>query len=584
MYKKTLWLFALVVSLMACDKSMVTVDNPPVMNPGTSVPTPPISGKQVETSVQGVILDENNEPLPGVMVTSGNTRITTDTHGAFLLPKITVSDNAAVVTAQKPGYFNGIRTFMVSGGNKLQYLQIKLLRQQAAGTFDATAGGNISASNAQFSFQPQHVRTLSNVAYTGKVTLLYAPINPEDESFRDIMPGDLRGINSSRTITGLESYGMMALELRGENGEKLQLDSTKSLLFKMNIPTSLRGAAPANIPLWYFDEVSGLWKEEGSASKIGDSYVGSVKHFSFWNCDAQIPIITFKALIQNEQGSALANTCVIISRSNGSEMGGYTNADGEVKGSIPANETLTLKILDHCGKALFTKQIGPYRDSVDLGIQKVLNDLSSMLVITGNVSTCDGMPVKNGYVNIALNSIRFSARVQNGSYRISFLYCGGPADITINAVDEDARKSSLVTMQVKPGSYIQHLQACDVMEASTGNFVLEGKTFAFNSINDTLRLQSYLNSDSLYTAEFKQPLPKQDRFSWQFDNIQSATTSIRNFTASAGGTNYSAQLLNCTITANGGIGKYLEGTISGNVLNKTTNQQVPITGSFKLRQ
>jgi hypothetical protein len=65
---------------------------------------------------------------------------------------------------------------------------------------------------------------------------------------------------------------------------KLQPGKTAKLRF--TIPSSLRSTAPATIPLWSVDETTGLWKQEGSATKGTDYYEGDVSHFSFWNCDA----------------------------------------------------------------------------------------------------------------------------------------------------------------------------------------------------------------------------------------------------------------------------------------------------------
>jgi hypothetical protein len=42
---------------------------------------------------------------------------------------------------------------------------------------------------------------------------------------------------------------------------------------------------PATIPLWYFNEETGLWVEEGIAERKGNVYVGKVKHFSWHNLD-----------------------------------------------------------------------------------------------------------------------------------------------------------------------------------------------------------------------------------------------------------------------------------------------------------
>lgn len=51
------------------------------------------------------------------------------------------------------------------------------------------------------------------------------------------------------------------------------------------IPETMRDNPPPTIPLWYFDDESGLWVEEGIATLQGDVYVGEVGHFSWHNLD-----------------------------------------------------------------------------------------------------------------------------------------------------------------------------------------------------------------------------------------------------------------------------------------------------------
>ena len=61
----------------------------------------------------------------------------------------------------------------------------------------------------------------------------------------------------------------------------------------MSIPvgSTQTSSAPAEIPLWYFDETNGVWKEEGKATLQGNEYVGEVSHFTFWNCDISWDLI-----------------------------------------------------------------------------------------------------------------------------------------------------------------------------------------------------------------------------------------------------------------------------------------------------
>ncbi|MFY0253095.1 hypothetical protein ACDQ55_03990 [Chitinophaga sp. 30R24] len=580
---KKLWLPLLAIGLfMACDKEMATTDNPPVMNNGNKpvAPVSPVPPKEVSSSIQGIILDENNLPLAGAQVAYGNTTVPSAADGSFHINNVMVKEAAAVVAVQKSGYFNGYRTFRISNTGKLQYAQIQLLPKKVAGVFDAATGGNITASNAQFSFQPQQVMGADNKPYNGKVSLIYAPINPEASNFNAIIPGDLRGVSNRNTLVGLKSYGMMALEVQGENGEQLHLDTNKLVTFKMTIPASLRNSAPANIPLWHFDEASGLWKEEGSAQKIGDGYVGTVKHFSFWNCDVYFPLINFKVTLQDDNGNALANMLVLMKRNDGSITSGYTNQDGLVSGDIPQGETLTLQIMDQCNNIAYNRNVGPYTNDTNLGTLQVNIPGTSKIQFSGAVTSCNGSPLQNGIVNISLSGIVYSTPVVAGKYNISILYCQGyTTNAIINAVDVVANKISTTTLPVTTGAYIQDLSACDAIQPSTLNFTYTGQNYNFSSPTDSVIL-SQANYRSLLSAS---NADKSLVYNIFMDSVSVGTYATQMVNFRNGNLVYSGSG-SYTITQKGTLGGYVEGSFSANLrIDSTTNTSSPLTGTFKVR-
>jgi hypothetical protein len=79
----------------------------------------------------------------------------------------------------------------------------------------------------------------------------------------------------------LASFGMMAVELESASAEKLQIKSGSVATLTTPIPASAQANAPATIALWSVNEQTGIWKEEGTATKNGNVYVGDVKALFF---------------------------------------------------------------------------------------------------------------------------------------------------------------------------------------------------------------------------------------------------------------------------------------------------------------
>lgn len=444
---------------MACNKSTTNINfpDPNVTNPEKS----PISDKQVSSAVQGIILDETNKPVTGATVKCGTATATTDASGSFLFPKVTVNEVAAVVTAEKTGYFNGVRTFRIAAPDKLQYVQIQLLPKKVLGVFDAATGGTITVSNAQFTFVAQQVLGADNKPYSGKVSLMYAPINPEKADFTDIMPGDLRAITKSNVLMGLQSFGMMALELQSEAGAKLHLDTSKSVSFKMTIPASLQSLAPATVPLWHFEDSSRVWRETGSATKTGDSYTGTIKYLSTWSPAAPFSTVNFRVVLQDADGTPLSNVSLHIKGNSGRYSAGHTNENGVFSGHIVKGETLTLKVAGRCNVAVDSRIIGPFADSTSLGMLRLNIPAAQYIHFSGAVTSCTNTPVKNGAVYINIDGVDYRYQVTDGKYAIGIIRCN--ADNTtanIKAIDADANKTSVINMPVSTNTYVKDLVAC----------------------------------------------------------------------------------------------------------------------------
>ena len=205
----------------------------------------------VKATISGRITDEHNNPVSGatVKVTTGSA--TTDAGGLFTISDVFVDKNAALVKVEKTGFFLGTKT-IITGVDKNNPVTIALIRKTIAGTFSGSGSGNVTvpAAGGTIQFEANSVvNPTDNKPYTGSVTVSAFFINPSADNFREIMPGTLRGITTGNEETGLQSFGMMAVELNGEGGEKLQIAPGKKATLHFPIAEALRAQAPATIPL-----------------------------------------------------------------------------------------------------------------------------------------------------------------------------------------------------------------------------------------------------------------------------------------------------------------------------------------------
>jgi hypothetical protein len=236
----------------------------------------------------------------------------------------------------------------------------------------------------------------------------------------------------------------------------------------MPVDASLMSMAPTTIPLWYFDEAKGYWIEEGEANLAGNYYIGTVKHFSFWNCDIPAEAINLCVTVINADETAFANTQVTITSNTFGTRGGYTNELGEVCGLVPSGETLEINVYDFavCGSNItYTSTIGPF--NADDSLTVILEASSNIIqeTVTGTFSDCNEAPITNGYVVLTYGNQQFFDTVTDGAFEINMLRCAAEANFSIEAVDTDHLQTTGAINYTfsTPQTHLGNLMSCNAV-------------------------------------------------------------------------------------------------------------------------
>ncbi len=578
--------FSCLVTWYACQK-----------HPLVDTPSVPVLPESVTATIKGRVLNDRKEPVSEAMVkVNGNTTIRTDINGNFRFNNILLNKNAGFVQVEKDGYFAGSRTVLVNK-DTVNYLQIELISKKISGTFDAATGGSVMvASGGSIDFsQNSMVTTTSNIVYNGSVSVSAFFINPEAANFTYIMPGDLRGINTANQERGLQSFGMMAVEVSGSGGEKLQLAPGKTASVHFPIPATLQGQAPATIPLWYFNDSTGLWKEQGSATRQGTKYTGTVSHFSFWNCDAPFPVIDFSAVLIDQNGNPLVQTKVYIHKAKTNiSSSAYTDASGKIFGKIPSNETLEMSLYNKCDTQIFSKVIGPFTSTTNLGAVSITVPAQSSVVISGTVVNCAGQSVDSGYVNLLLEGSNYRGIINKGQFSVMADRCSNtPASAQLYAVDLKAiQQSAAVALLVgNANSNAGQLSVCGVLTNEYINYTINNVQYILTSPLDTVSA-SFLSASNtnIRVLASSQP-PQPNRFVYfTFSGAGQAPgtypLSYLNIYSRGGGDYARVGNINVNITEYGGVGQFIAGNFGGNLKDSINPSTIlyPFNLSFRIRR
>ena len=453
-------------------------------------------GNEINRNFLGNVIDKNNNPIEGVIIKIGNSIATTDSNGVFIINDATVNERFGYVTAEKAGYIHGSRAVVPSSGtNKVT---IMLLEETVVGTTSSGTAETISLPNgASVSLNGNYIKE-DGTEYSGSVNVIMHHLDPADENMQNQMPGMLYAANSENEERMLQTFGMLAVELRGSNGEDLNLATGSTAEIKVPLDASLIADAPSTIPLWYFDETNGYWIEDGEATLIGNAYIGTVSHFSFWTCSVYpIEHYILSVNITDQNSNPLNHLKISLSGENFGTRTEFTNENGFANGLIPANEDLTINIFNEfsCdGNSIYYDLIGSFNQdsTLSITIPNTNNIISEN--INGSFQDCNESNIDNGYIFITHGSKIFTDLLVNSTFDTNLLRCTDDLIFKVEAIDYESFDTTgeISYSFTTPSTYLGNISSCnDIQEFvsykidNTVAFIPYGNNFHldYNSIS-----------------------------------------------------------------------------------------------------
>jgi protocatechuate 3,4-dioxygenase beta subunit len=560
----------------ACSKTSSS-DNGSGTNPN-NIP----AEQTVTASLQGRVVDEKGMPVQGAAVSSGSATTVTDVNGVFSFSRISMSSRFGFVKAAKQGYFTGSRSIITNAGAS-NYVSIQLVPRVLTGSFGAAAGKKVlvaTGDTADFTGS-SFVNASTNAAYAGNVNVYATYLDPTDAGLYKYMPGDLRGIGKDGNETALQSYGMLGVELQGDAGEKLQLAPGKKATLTWAIPAALQATAPVTIPLWYFNDSSGRWVEEGSAVRVGNSYVGQVGHFSYWNCDAAAGTVNFKVHVKDQHGNPLAYTYIQFQSQGWGTRGGYTDSAGFAQGLIPKGQSLVMQVVTDCGNMLAGANVGPALSDQDLGTVTVTIDHAD-IVVKGTVVDCSLNPVDSGFVSVHIDGLNYNAAVVKGAFvlPVTRCYSSSTTALLTPADFKTSQQGSQVSVAVGAADTVDagQLTACGVNISQVIQFSIGGSSYSLTTPPDDITESAYGGLTFIQGGNQSQSIRM------QFSNLNGTTGAALDsvyITTPAGW--YQGGYLSCTISSFGPVGGVIEGSFTGPMYGSSGPQQT-VMGTFKVKR
>ncbi len=451
-------------------------------DPIVNYSNPQLSGVNVQADFRGRVTSRTGEPVAAATVTIGNKSTQTSTAGFYQIDNANVDARFALIKVNGANFFSQQRN-LIPRTSSVNYEDIALVEQTFA-SISAASGGQVALPDGgTISFPADAFATEDGSAVTGEIFVAHAYLDPTDPMIALYLPGGLAAVDSAGTQTSLTTYGMIGVELFSNSGNAVVLAEGKKATLEFPVQAEQMSHAPAEISLWFFDEASGIWREEGLAVQQGLSYVADVSHFTFWNCDVPSDFIQLNGIIEVSGAQPGSGYVVQIIRENGASAFDQVGADGSFGGAVPLNEVLTMNLLTvQCDAvSIYSQEIGPFSVDTDLGIIDVLlSGGQEILVLSGQVVDCDGVPIQNTLVNsnYIFEPGGYAFTDENGAFEFG-VPCQTTGDASVTIIDIETSTSVTTdgfpfNTAVSTALDMGQLTFCDAAELTTYLIVDDG--------------------------------------------------------------------------------------------------------------
>jgi hypothetical protein len=294
----------------------------------TTVGAPPASASPTGEGgvVEGrVLASRDASPIAGATVSVGGRTASTDAEGRFRVASLAAG--AQVVKIEAAEYADGFVPVTVNA-DRTALAQARLVREGAASTLDPQAAVTVTVPGSSASMQLQAdslVVPATGAAPTGQVSATLTPIDPAAD------PQSMPGGFVTASGVAIESFGAMSVALQDSAGNRLALRSGRTAVVR--IPLASRNAAPpGTVPLFYLDEATGRWVEQGSATLMSEGGVqffeGTIDRLAVWNIDKPLETILMRGCVKDAAGQPAVGALVTT---NGLDYSGTgtSASDGE---------------------------------------------------------------------------------------------------------------------------------------------------------------------------------------------------------------------------------------------------------------
>lgn len=318
--------------------------------------------------------------------------VTTDENGLYEMIGVDTTD-IFYIRLSSADYVVDVERHIANGETE-RVLNLSLLPIDYSITFAASdpinMGESAEATVNIVEIPASTLETADGNAPSGDITATITVIDPS--LYVEAMPGLYTTSNSETgDIEPIESFGAFSLTLTDEDGNDLDLVDGTTATVRIPLASGVTNP-PETIPLYYFDESTALWVEEGEATLTAidgaSFYVGTVSHFTTWNADQVYNTVELFGCVVDTEGLPVANIQVL---SEGTSYIGRSSAYTDDEGDfvLPVRRDSSLLVFARAGSQTNTVVVNTSDVDSELDNCLVVGESSAIVKLTWGANPRD---------------------------------------------------------------------------------------------------------------------------------------------------------------------------------------------------
>lgn len=236
----------------------------------------------------------------------------TDDNGEAII-YVSPMEGRVTLSASGQGFSAQSRSIDLTAESVEVESELRLQPINAVVNFSAATGGDLDVENVDVVTVAANafVDADGNV-YSGEIASEITIIDPTRDPA--LMPGGYQTRSTdSGEVAQIESFGAINVEFFDAAGNELNLGEGQTATIRIPV-AAVNSTPPATIPLYFFDEATGFWVEDGEAVLVEREgvwvYEGTVSHFTVWNADRIYETVYIQGCVEDANGAAVVGAAV----------------------------------------------------------------------------------------------------------------------------------------------------------------------------------------------------------------------------------------------------------------------------------